>query len=141
MTQVDFYVLEDTSVKAGSLFACRLTEKVVKQGHRVFINTASTQQLKQLDDLLWSFRAGSFLPHTIYDGTVDQAAPVLLGHGSEPEEPGDVLVNLANDIPGFFSRFNRVAELVAGDKQQRAAARKRFSFYRDRGYTLKTHKL
>jgi DNA polymerase-3 subunit chi len=141
VTQVDFYVLEDSSPAAGPLFACRLTEKAVKQGHSIYINAESVQQLRQLDDLLWSFRAGSFLPHTVYDAGVSQAEPVLLGHATEPDGPDDVLINLALDIPAFFSRFKRVAELVSGDEAQRAAARERFGFYRDRGYTLNTHRI
>jgi len=140
MTQVDFYILSDTSSQACSLFSCRLAEKAYKQGHRVFINTDSTPQLKQLDDLLWTFRAGSFVPHAVY--TEDcHAQPVLLGHGVDPEDHNDVLVNMANEIPAFFSRFERVAELVGGDEKERTAARERYRFYQDRGYTLNTHKI
>jgi DNA polymerase-3 subunit chi len=141
VTRVDFYILEDTSPGAGPLFACRLTEKAMKQGHCIYINTASDQQLRQLDDQLWSFRAGSFLPHTVYNPGATQAEPVLLGHATEPDGPDDVLVNLAPDVPLFFSRFKRVVELVCGDENQRAAARERYGFYRDRGYTLNTHRI
>jgi DNA polymerase-3 subunit chi len=141
MTRVDFYILQDSQPSARQLFACKLTEKAYKKGHKVYINTASGQQLKQLDDLLWTFRDGSFLPHGCYaeEDTGEQA--ILLGHAIEPDGPSDVLVNLANDIPTFFSRFNRVAELVGGDDSQREAARERFRFYKDRGYTMNTHKL
>ena len=62
MTHVDFYILQDTQAQACPLFACKLTEKAYKKGHQVFINTQSDQQLRHLDDLLWTFRAGSFLP-------------------------------------------------------------------------------
>lgn len=141
MTRVDFYVLEDTSPGAAPLFACRLTEKAMKQGHCIYINTASDQQLQQLDDLLWSFRAGSFLPHTVYNPGVNQVEPVLLGHATEPDGTDDVLVNLAPDVPLFFSRFKRVVELVSSDENQKAAARERYGFYRDRGYTLNTHRI
>jgi len=65
MTQVDFYILSDETGTARALLACRLTEKAWKQGHRVYINTASPQQLADLDDLLWTFRAGSFIPHGV----------------------------------------------------------------------------
>jgi DNA polymerase-3 subunit chi len=141
MTRVDFYILQDRQPDAWSLLACKLTEKAYKQGHKVYINTASELQLKQMDDLLWTFRDGSFLPHGRYgtDDTVEH--PVLVGHDIEPEGTSDVLVNLANDIPAFFSRFNRVAELVGGEESQRAAARERYRFYQDRGYTLDIHKL
>jgi DNA polymerase-3 subunit chi len=52
MTRVDFYLLRDTEVSACALFACRLTEKAVGQGHHVYINAESAVQLQQLDDLL-----------------------------------------------------------------------------------------
>ena len=141
MTRVDFYILQHNRAGAGEQLTCKLTEKAYKQGHQVYINTASEQQLKQLDDLLWTFRDGSFLPHGRYNAADPDEQPILLGHAIEPDGPSDVLVNLANDIPAFFSRFNRVAELVAGDDAQREAARTRYRFYKDRGYTLNTHKL
>lgn len=141
MTQVDFYILKDNSPEARPLFTCRLAEKAYKQGHQVYINTESAPQLTQLDDLLWTFRAGSFLPHAVYAGATDAEQPILLGHAVEPEGPVDVLVNLDSAVPPWFSRFDRVAELVGAGEDARAAARERYRFYQDRGYTLKTHKL
>jgi len=141
MTQVDFYILQDERPDSRSLFTCRLTEKAFKQGHQVYINTASGQQLRKLDDMLWTFRDGSFLPHGLYEANAGNTHPVLLGHAVEPEGPSDVLVNLSNDVPSFFSRFARVAELVGGDEAQRENARERYRFYKDRGYTLNTHTL
>jgi len=143
MTQVDFYILNDAQPAALPVFTCRLTEKAYRQGHQVYIHTASDRQLRQLDDLLWTFRDGSFLPHRIHAAGVDSDGeqPILLGHALEPEGPGDVLLNLAGEVPAFFSRFNRVAELVGGDDSQIAAARDRYRFYKDRGYSLNTHNL
>lgn len=141
MTQVDFYILKDSQPQARPLFACRLTEKAYKQGHRVYIHTDTPAQLKQLDDLLWSFRAGSFLPHAIYEGGSAAGEPILLGQDIEPEGSDDVLVNLSGKVPPFFSRFSRVIEPVAADDGARGAARERYRYYQDRGYTLKTHKL
>jgi DNA polymerase-3 subunit chi len=141
MTRVDFYILQDSRADARHELTCKLAEKAYKQGHKVYINTASNQQLKLLDELLWTFRDGSFLPHDCYHAGDTDDQPILLGHAIEPDGPDDVLVNLADDIPAFFSRFNRVAELVGGDDTQRESARDRYRFYKDRGYTLNTHKL
>jgi len=141
MTEVDFYILKDKAPQAGMQFACRLAEKIFKDGHQVYINTTSGQQLKQLDDLLWTFRQGSFLPHAVCTSNEPEAAPILLGHAIEPDGPSDVLVNLAEDIPVFFSRFSRVTELVSGDDTQREMARTRYKFYKDRGYTVRSHQL
>ena len=141
MTEVDFYILKDKAPQAGMQFACRLAEKIFKDGHQVYINTTSGQQLKQLDDLLWTFRQGSFLPHAVCTSNEQEATPILLGHAIEPDGPSDVLVNLAEDIPAFFSRFSRVTELVSGDDTQREMARTRYKFYKDRGYTVRSHQL
>ena len=140
MTQVDFYILQDEAARARPLLTCRLTEKAWKQGHRVYINTDTQQQVGELDDLLWTFRAGSFIPHAVYT-EADREQPVALGHALEPDGFDDVLVNLANEVPPYFSLFDRVAELVGADAEQRAAARDRYRYYQDRGYTLNTHKL
>lgn len=141
MTRVDFYILEASATPACTLFACRLVEKAFSQGHQVYINTESTTQLHQLDDLLWSYRDGSFLPHGVYEQTMTDKPPILLGYATEPRACNDILVNLSQEIPPYFSRFNRMAELVDADEARRAAARERFRYYKDRGYTLKTHTL
>lgn len=143
MTHVDFYILNDSQSAALPLFTCRLAEKAYRQGHQVYIQTDSDHQLRQLDELLWTFRDGSFLPHGVHATGDDLAGgqPILLGRTIEPEGPGDVLLNLAGDVPAFFSRFNRVAELVGGSDSQIAAARNRYRFYKDRGYSLNTHNL
>jgi DNA polymerase III subunit chi len=50
-----------------------------------------------------------------------------------------VLINLHETPPPFFSRFERLAEIVSEDGA--AAARERFRFYRERGYELRTHNM
>jgi DNA polymerase-3 subunit chi len=141
MTRIDFYILQDTGNAAAPLFTCRLAEKAFHQGHEVYINTESAAQLQQLDDLLWTFRAGSFVPHGACNDSDACQPPVLLGHDTEPRDSHDVLVNLSGKVPPFFGRFNRVAELVSGDEVQRSRGRERYRFYMDRGYTLTTHRI
>ena len=50
-------------------------------------------------------------------------------------------VNLRADPPSFFSRFERLAEIVGIDETDVEAGRTRFRFYRERGYELRTHSL
>lgn len=60
---------------------------------------------------------------------------------SPPESHQQVLINLAPEIPAWFSRFERVLEVVYGDDAERARSRQRFKTYRDRGFPLQTHEL
>jgi DNA polymerase-3 subunit chi len=148
MTRVDFYVLEDTADQARERFACRLVEKAWRLQHKIYLHAASAQDAQRVDQLLWTFRDGSFVPHALdtggldgeLDGTLAAATPVRIGSGADPAFDADLLVNLDREVPLFFSRFERVAEIVAGE-DDKAAARERFRFYRDRGYTLEYHQI
>ena len=141
MTQVDFYLLPDDSVQQRVVFACRLADKAYRLGNRVFIHTESAEQSRQLDDLLWTFQQNSFVPHAIYQDAQHNPPPVLLAHDAEPDASRQVLINLAAEVPLFFSRFERVAELVNQDADIRRRGRGRYSFYKERGYPLRTHEI
>jgi len=145
MTRINFYVLKTGSGPQRPVFACRLAEKAFGQGLRIYIHTDSATETARLDELLWTFRDGSFLPHLPADdlerSDPDHTTPILIGHGETPGAHDGLLINLSASVPGFFSRFERVAEIVSGDETDREQARERFRFYRDRGYELETHTL
>jgi DNA polymerase-3 subunit chi len=144
VTQVDFYILPNDSADARLLLACRIADKALEQSQHVLINTDSAAESARLDDLLWTFSQGSFIPHRVIEtgGNGEFAEPVLIGCGIAPEaEDWHVLINLGRDVPEFFSRYQRVAELVDGNEQRRELGRRRFRFYRDRGYELNTHRM
>ena len=139
MTRVDFYVLDSTVPGGRERFACRLAETAYERGHRVYIHAPDSAGAARMDDLLWSFRAGSFIPHALASPEPDPDVPVHIGHDGEPADHEDVLINLAEEIPRFFSRFARVAEVIVGDESGRRQGRERFRFYRERGYPLESH--
>ena len=108
-------------------------------GHQIHVHVSSETQANALDALLWHFKATAFIPHE--RAKENARAPILICHEAVPDQHHDVLINLNPDIPEFFSRFNRVAEIVPKDDEERAAARERFRFYKTRGYPLKYHKM
>ncbi len=144
MTQVDFYILENDSEDARLRLACRIVDKATQQDQHVFINSSSDVEAQTLDELLWTFSQGSFIPHKVVRHKVD-APPreqVVIGLNQPPVgERWDVLINLAADVPDFFSRYERVAEVVDGNAARREQSRERYRFYRDRGYKLNTHQV
>jgi len=144
--RVDFYVLGTSGATDVPRMACRITEKAWKSGHRVFVHTGSRFTARQMDDLLWSFRQESFVPHTIdseyahKDGHNGEY-PVLIGSGAEPRGDLDVVINLGDTIPEFFTRCERMVEVVSGNAQDRALARERYRLYRKQGCSLQSHDL
>ncbi|HFQ14078.1 MAG TPA: DNA polymerase III subunit chi [Gammaproteobacteria bacterium] len=144
MTRIDFYILGSRHPQAAWQTACRLAEKAYRLQHAIYIHTPDADHSEQLDKLLWTFRDGSFVPHCLHAEPHADHSPVLIGHDPRPEEElrhHQLLINLDHEVPPFFSRFERVAEIVGAEEQQRRQGRERFRFYRERGYELQTHEL
>ena len=141
MTKVDFYLLGE-GADSRERIACRLAEKAWRLGNRVYVLAPDQAAAQALDELLWTFSQGSFVPHAVCEPQTDvEAHPVLIGHAEPPASLQDVLISLANDVPAWFSRFTRVAELVGAAEEDKTRGRERFRYYRERGYPLETHKL
>ena len=139
MTRVDFYVFESGNEDSFSRFICRLTEKAWRKGNRIFMHCPNQQVASRFDDLLWTFRDTSFLPHAVVP--CEDEVPVSIGTSDAPPPGYDLLINLAESVPEFFSRFERVVETTGVSDTQRQQARDRYRFYQQRGYALETHKI
>jgi DNA polymerase-3 subunit chi len=143
VTRVDFYLIEDATAAGRQRAACRLADKAYRLGHRVYIHAGDAQEARRLDDLLWTFSAGAFVPHRLVSADAPDAAgeTVLIGHEEPPAGVNGVLISLQEDVPPCFSRFERMVELVTSDEADRRRARERYRFYRDRGYPLEKHEV
>lgn len=144
MAKVDFYVLNASGEVARQQFACRLAEKAYRLDHSVHILAADAQSVGRLDDLLWTFRDGSFVPHERIDSSDSGAtpkSPVTIGSDGASGGDADLLINLSSEVPSSVAAFPRIAEIVTADGESKDASRARFVEYRDAGHTLETHKL
>ncbi|MGB5742206.1 MAG: DNA polymerase III subunit chi [Sedimenticolaceae bacterium] len=141
MTQVDFYVLTPHTGGDRYQLACRIAEKARQAGHRVLIHTPIEAEAKHLDGLLWTLWEQSFIPHGLLGQADPQVNPILIGDGAGDMEQHHVLINLAAEVPMFFSRFERLIECVDHDSAVKSASRERFRFYRDHGYPLNMHNI
>ena len=140
MPKIDFYILQDPAPDARLRFACRLAEKAVDQGLKVFVCTP-TEDMTRLDDLLWTFSDRSFLPHEIATANSPAHARVsiLIGNGSPPPSHAGLLINLCTAVPPAFETTERVAEVVGNESELKSLARERFKFYREKGLALDSH--
>jgi len=139
MTNISFYILKGDTEHDRQVFACRLVSKAYYQGQNIYIHTDNAEQAEKLNQTLWSFRAESFIPHSVIDGDSGTDSQILIGHDASPPRLMDLLINLATDQPLFFSQFERVAEFINDDDEIKIAGRKRYQFYKQRGYELNSH--
>jgi len=140
--RVSFYILGGTEPNTRLGFACRLVEKAYKLQNRIHAHTSDANMARALDTLLWTFRQGSFVPHELLASDGQPTAPITIGTAENAAPPdADLLVNLAGEVPAFYTRYPRIAEIIDGSAACREAGRARHRFYRDQGLEPETHEV
>jgi DNA polymerase-3 subunit chi len=137
MTSIDFY----THVADRLEVAARLVAKAYQAHGKVRVLTPDPATTDALDRALWLRPPTAFLPHCRVDNRLASETPIWVDHRDDHPGPAGVLINLQSSPPSFFSRFERLAEIVGLDDADVAAGRERYRYYRERGYELRTHKL
>ncbi|MGZ8187727.1 MAG: DNA polymerase III subunit chi [Methylosarcina sp.] len=140
MPEVSFYILASSSEQERYLFACRLIEKAYRSGYFCYVLTDTDEQAQPLDDLLWTFRAGSFVPHQRFDGSPPGIDKVILISSLDPPQAWrQTLVNLSSRCPPGFEQTERILEIVYNKEDVLEAGRRRYRQYRQAGIEIATH--
>ena len=137
VTTIDFYTHCGDRLEV----AAKLVAKAWAQHGSVRVLTAGEALTTQFDGLLWKVPATGFLPHCRLDSALAGDTPILVDHSLQHDGPAAVLINLHPSPPPFFSRFERLVEIVGVDEDETAAGRERWRFYKERGYALRSHNL
>jgi DNA polymerase-3 subunit chi len=138
MTEITFYFNAPDKLAT----ARALAGKAFASGRKLLIYASDAPTLAAIDTLLWTMPSTGFLPHCRASDKHAAETPVLLSDNPEAMPHHEVLLNLDRELPLHFSRFDRLVEIVSrDDEDDRARARERFRFYRDRGYEIQRHDL
>jgi DNA polymerase-3 subunit chi len=142
MTKVDFYTGSTDKLRT----ACQLSHKAMQHGLHTVISLPDAASCDALDRLLWHYPDTAFIPHSRCDAadapstelrTGLSRCPVVLSHDSDQFPYHDLLISLHDECVPFFSRFERVIEIVGLNDEESLRGRERYKFYRDRGYELR----
>lgn len=121
-------------------FACSRAAEAHGEGREIHIHTGSREEAVALDEMLWTFRDISFLPHDLVQAGEPRVEPITIGW-QEGTPGGDMLINLAPDVPPFAGSFEFVVEPVPGEPGLKQQARARFRRYRDLGLVPESHEV
>lgn len=148
MTDIDFYILSAQEPTQRLDFACRLVEKAYRSRCKVLVQLSNQAEAKAFDELLWSYRDSSFIPHKLLDNSNSEldstvsteeselACHVHIAFDEQTPPHFDVLINLSNEIPSTFARYNRVLEVVIQQDEVLDNTRNHYRFYKQRGYPI-----
>jgi len=137
VTRIDFYRYAEDKLR----FACRLAATAYDKASRVVVYSPDRARLADFDRALWTFQATRFVPHCFVDAPAAAETPVILATSGDALPHHDVLLNLGDEWPPFFASFERLLEIVGTDEEDKARARARYSFYRERGYDINVNSI
>lgn len=137
MTSIDFYFNADDRYAV----ACRLAGKAFAHRKKLLIYAPESDSAHRIDRLLWTWQHLSFIPHCLAGDPLASETPILItAQAAEPPEC-DVLLNMAAECPPFFERYERLLEVVGTGDEERERGRRRYRFYKERGYAIGNHDL
>lgn len=143
MTYIQFYILASDKVEDRWHYTQRLVSQSLRRGKTVHIHTACAddtrlliQRLENgaLEDCLArnNSESGSFANRK---SDIDEM--VFVDHKGEPDTDREVLINLSEEVPYFFSSFETTLEVIHDEPKAKAVGRERYRYYQERGYPLK----
>ena len=135
MTRIDFYRYAEDKLR----FACRLAATAYDKSSRIVVYSPDRERLGEFDRTLWTYQATRFVPHCFVDSGLAAETPVILATSGDALPHHDVLLNLSDEWPPFFASFDRLLEIVGTEEEDKAKARARYSFYKERGYDIKVN--
>src|SRR6266850_8465286 len=122
MTSIDFYSNAEPKLQ----IACQLAAKAFQQQMRVVIYSPDENVARSIDKLLWTHQALSFVPHCMAFHALASETPVVIALDDSAIPHHQVMLNLHEESPLSFSRFERLIEIVSTDEHDRRLARNRF---------------
>ncbi len=136
--QIDFYLLGSPTLEAPRL-ACKLALMAWERGHTIAVVTDS-DSAAALDELMWDYPEGRFLPHECGTAAGDSPAPIII-LDSVPQTDADVVINLTAQPLPEPQLFNRLLEIVPHRPAERQASREKFKAYRALGFEPSAHEI
>jgi DNA polymerase III subunit chi len=138
MTRIEFYF----NVADKQQVISDLVQSALSKRRHVMVFAADEKMASDVSVSLWQNKADSFLPNVCTNSPHSRITPVLIALQGDDvinnSTQDDMLINLTENEPSFFSRFTQLVELVSDEEHDKMAARVRFKFYRDRGYEIKS---
>ena len=136
-TEIIFLTL---SVANKMRVVCDVVESEFSKGNRLVINVSDATEGKNLDDMLWSWKQSTFIPHSFSDSLVNyNGDPVLITTDVKENISYETLILVhPTDLENcnYYKIVIDFAEKYNPTKLE--TDRKRYKLYRDKKYKIET---
>lgn len=130
---IQFYHLTTTPLERA---LPKLLERAISGGYRVLLAVESDERGEQLNQLLWTYDPGSFLPHGSDKEAQPEQQPILISTSTNPVNSSNLLM-VTDGRCVKYSGFERILDVFDGnDGVATTSARVRWKEYKDIGHEL-----
>ncbi len=136
MTEVLFVEVTQNRME---IRACEIAEDNYAQGKRVQIIAVDEGQAARLDDLLWTFKPDSFIPHGISSASANEPGePLVITTEQERVEGMDSLLMMDYCEAELVGQFSLAVHMVVVDNRERLEASRRYwTQLKEAGFSLR----
>jgi len=135
MTEVIFV---EVTVSRMEIRACEIAEENYARGRKLQIIALDQGQAERLDDLLWTFKPDSFVPHGLWAGSPDEPdQPVVITTRKEQVVGMDSLLMMGYSEIDLVSRFSHAFHLVVDNEERLDSSRRYWTLLKDAGFSLR----
>lgn len=135
MASVSFCEIKGTKWDLG---VCELVEAAYREGSRVYLWAESEAEARRLDDLLWTFRDDSFVPHGLWQGEPACDEPIAVGWKPGNPNRATCLVLARDAAASEVTGYDLVLDIAPVDVPAlRQSARRRFREFQAAGLQVR----
>jgi DNA polymerase-3 subunit chi len=117
---------------------CDITEKEYELGNKVVIYVSDEKEGKNLDNMLWSWKQSTFIPHN-YSESLDSASkdPVIISTNISDNINYNTLILVQPTEPDICKTYNRIIDFAEKYNPTKLETdRKRYKLYRENKFKL-----
>ena len=139
MTEILFV---EVTASRMEMRACEIAERNYSQGRRLQIIAVDEKQAVRLDDLLWTFKPDTFIPHDLWSGALSKPGlAVVISSREEQVEGIESLLMMDYCGVDLVRQFSQAVHMVVVDNPERLDASRRYwTLLKEAGFSLRHQK-
>ena len=134
MTEVRFYHLQKQSLDQALPL---ILEKVYQSKNNAVVRLSSEAEVQRMNDILWTYKPQSFLPHGAKKNGHAEFQPIWLTDKAENPNAAKTLILTQGIVEENLEDFDLCCEMLDGHNDQAIQdARQRWKDYKSKGFEI-----
>ena len=134
MTEIRFYHLQKQTLDQALPL---ILEKVYQSGKNAVVRMVNENEVNRMNDLLWSYKQSSFLPHGCAKTGYAKQQPIWLSAENDNPNKAETLILTQERTADDIADYSLCCEMLDGRNDNAISdARTRWKAYKDQGFDV-----